>query len=152
MPSVFSTARAAAPPGVPMKRPRAMVIEDDPGCRELLTRLLDSEGYAVTATDSALGAAALVRWLRPQVVVLELALSYRSGATLLANLKADPRTAHIPVIMVSAMPELLVGERRAMAADVIGKPLDVRAVLDAVRATGRPRRLAARGARSATVE
>ena len=118
---------------------RVLVIEDDPDISTLLRTILEGGGYAVTARESALGACGLVRTLRPNVILLDLALPYRSGASLLAELKADSDTAAIPVIVVSAFAERLTTERRALAAAVIPKPFSPRELLDAIRAVRRPR-------------
>ena len=118
---------------------RVLVIEDDPDISTLLRTILEGGGYAVTARESALGAWGLVRTLRPDVILLDLALPYRSGASLLAELKADSDTAPIPVIVVSAFVERLTAERRALAATVIPKPFSPRELLDAVRAVRRLR-------------
>ena len=112
---------------------RVLVIEDDPGIRDLLTDALLSDGYTVTATESALGAATLVRRLLPRVILLDLGLPYRSGGALLQDLKSDPQTAPIPVLIVSALTETLTPERRAMASAVIAKPFNPEALLNAVR-------------------
>ena len=117
-----------------MHRRRALVIEDDPVIQRLLERILKPEDYAVTTTDSALGAMDLVRRLRPHVILLDLGLPYRSGATLLAELKADPATTDVPVVVVSAMDEVLTDERRAQAAAVLAKPFSPRTLLETVRA------------------
>jgi DNA-binding response OmpR family regulator len=115
------------------ERRRVLIVEDEPGLAEFLTDLLGDEGYAVTATDSAIGARALVRSAEPHAILLDLGLPYRSGASLLAELKADPRTAHIPVLVVSGMPEVLAGGRRGLAAAVLPKPFGAQALLDALR-------------------
>jgi CheY-like chemotaxis protein len=112
---------------------RVLVIEDDPGIRDLLTDALLSDGYSVTATESALGAATLVRRLLPRVILLDLGLPYRSGGALLQDLKSDPQTAAIPVLIVSALTETLAPERRAMASAVIAKPFSPDTLLDEVR-------------------
>ena len=116
-----------------MKRQRVLVIEDDPSIRDVLTDLLVSAGYEVTATESVFGAQALVKRRRPAVILLDLGLPYRSGASLLAALKADATTASIPIIIISALPNTLTAERRALASYVIEKPFDVEAVLSRVR-------------------
>ena len=109
-----------------------LVIEDDPDHQRLLADVLELAGYAVTVADSALGAAALARRLQPDLILLDLGLPYRSGASLLAELKADPRTAAIPVLVVSAAAESLSDERRALAAAVVSKPFSPRALLEAM--------------------
>jgi two-component system, NtrC family, nitrogen regulation response regulator NtrX len=123
-----------------MRRRRVLVIDDDPDLRGILTDLLEDEGYAVTTAEAVLGAMALARRLRPDVILLDLGLPYRSGASLLPELKADPSTADIPVVVVSGMPEVLTAERRAMAAGVVAKPFDTEVLLAAVRAARRPAR------------
>jgi CheY-like chemotaxis protein len=99
--------RAAGPAG-----PAVLVVEDDPGVAALLADVLAGAGYAPATTDSALGAAALARRLRPAAVLLDLGLPYRSGGALLDDLKADPATAGIPVLMVSALADAPPPTRR----------------------------------------
>ena len=113
---------------------QVLVIEDDDDMRDILTELLASAGYEVTAAESALGTVALVQRLRPRVILLDLGLPYRSGALLLADLKAEATTAQIPIIIISALPETLSAERRALASSIVKKPFDVETVLNAVRA------------------
>ena len=114
-------------------REAVVVVEDNPDLAALLAEELADAGYAVTATGSAVGAAALVRRLRPRAVVLDLALPYRSGAALLAELKADPRTASVPVVVVSAYTEHLSVAQAGLAAAVIPKPFDLSSLLAVIR-------------------
>ena len=134
-------ARGAAGPGRgarPTTRGGAVVVvEDHPDLAALLTDELTDAGYAVTATGSALGAVALARRVRPRAVVLDLGLPYRSGVALLAELKADPRTAAIPVVVVSAYTDQLSAEQVALTAAVIPKPFPLDALLAALRAPPR---------------
>ena len=120
--------------GVAMERQPVLIIEDDPTMQGLVVELLEGEGYAVACTDSVLGAMGLVRQLRPCIILLDLGLPYRSGASLLADLKADATTARIPVLVVSGLPEALTAERRALATAVVEKPFDANTLLEAVRA------------------
>jgi CheY-like chemotaxis protein len=120
--------------GNAMRQIRVLAVEDDPEVRDVLSDLLQSEGCSFTAMDAALGAAGLVRRTWPDVVLLDLGLPYRSGVRLLIELKADPSTASIPVIILSAMIEVLTAEQRAMAAAVIAKPFDTDALVDTVKA------------------
>jgi len=115
-----------------MGRERVLVVEDEPDIINVLADLLSTAGYDVTTTDSVFGAAALVRQLDPCVVLLDLGLPYRPGTTLLAELKADPRTADVPVLIISGLPETLTEERRAQATAVLTKPVDIASLLSAV--------------------
>ena len=115
-----------------MERRRVLVIEDDPDVQRMLGTILDLAGYAVSAMDSALGAMATVRRTHPDVILLDLALPYRSGASLLADLKADAGTATVPVLVVSGNAHILSAKRRAQAVGVIAKPFSAGDLLAAV--------------------
>lgn len=54
------------------------------------------------------------------------------GRSILRLLKEDARTAHIPVLAISAATRLLTDAERALAAAVIGKPFDIEALLGVV--------------------
>ena len=112
---------------------RILVVEDDDLISTFLVDLLTSTGYEATATDSAFGAARLVRELRPAAVLLDLGLPYRPGTELLVELKSDEETADVPVVVISGMIESLSEERQALAAGVLGKPIDVERLLALLR-------------------
>ena len=116
------------------QRDRVLVVDDDPACRVLLDAIFDMYGFDVFTTDTVLGASSLIASFKPNVIVLDLALPYRSGASWLAQLKANPGTAGIPVVILSSMPDMLPRERRMQAAAVVAKPFRTRALVDTVRA------------------
>jgi len=116
-----------------MRSERILIVEDDADIREILAYIMGSlGGYRVTTTDSAFGVPGLVRELHPAVVLLDIGLPYRPGTELLDELKADPRTADVPVVIFSGLLEMLSEERRAMAAAVVRKPIDPARMLDVV--------------------
>ena len=116
-----------------MGQERILIVEDDQVLVDLLTEFLTRADFEVVAVDSALGAAELARQLQPRAVLLDLGLPFRPGTALLADLKADVRTADIPVIILSGMTEVLSDARRAMAAAVVTKPFDPESLLNTIR-------------------
>ena len=122
--------------GDPPRRRRVLVVEDDEALAALWAQALAADGHEVRALASALGVAGLLRGWRPDVVLLDLGLPYRSGAALLADLKAAPATAGIPVVVLSAAPETLPPGRAALAAAVLGKPIALRCLSEVVRTAG----------------
>jgi CheY-like chemotaxis protein len=118
---------------MPPEPHRVLVVKEDATDRAVMRAVLSASGLDVTTTDSALSASQLVLALRPNVILLDLALTYRSGAAWLAELKADPRKADIPVLVVTALSDVLPDERRALAADVIAKPIHPRTLTERVR-------------------
>src|SRR5438309_2118104 len=109
-----------------------LIVEDDPYFSELVGDVLQTAGYEVTATTSGFGVTGLVRRLNPGAILLDLGLPYRPGASVLADLKADPHTAHVPVLILSGMTEALSQERRSMATAVLAKPIDMADLIQAV--------------------
>jgi CheY-like chemotaxis protein len=120
--------------------PGVLVAEDDPEGAALLADVLAGAGYAPTATASALGAAALAPRLRPAAVLLDLGLPSRSGGALLGDPEADPATAAVPGLVVSALTDALPPTRRAVAAGVVAKPFRPVALLAALRSACSPPR------------
>jgi DNA-binding response OmpR family regulator len=108
---------------------RALVLEDEESIGELWTMLLRKDGYDVVCRQSALGLGALLRRWHPDVILLDLGLPFRSGATALADFKADPATAGIPIVVLSGAPDSLSPARAALAAAVLTKPVGMQTLL-----------------------
>ena len=119
--------------GVP-ERALALVIEDEPHIARLLREILESQGHAVTEIEDGALAASAVRALRPDVVLLDIGLPNVHGLDVLEDVKGDPDTAHVPVIVVTAWWSAdLSGRARAMGATaVIAKPFEIEEVRRAV--------------------
>ncbi len=113
--------------------PRVVVVEDEPDTAALYADVLSEAGYAVTVLGSALGARAQLQRMRPAVVVLDLGLPYRSGLSLLSELKADRATAGIPVVIVSGITTELPAEAVRLVAAQIAKPFDFDTLVDVLR-------------------
>ena len=110
-----------------------LVVEDDPDMSDMLAGILEHEGFVVQRSDSAFAVARMVQDLEPAVVILDLGLPYRPGSALLDELKSEPGTANVPVIVVSGLTEGLSPERSALAAAVVSKPFTIDELVTAVR-------------------
>ena len=110
---------------VNLRTETVLVVEDSQVIRRVLTLLLEGEGYRVVATDRGREAVTLAREQRPDVVTLDLALADADGRETLRQLKQDPVTQHIPIVVLSAFVQALSPAERWYAADIILKPFDV---------------------------
>lgn len=110
-----------------------LVVDDSEVIRQIITLLLRGEGYQVVATGRGTEAIELARRQRPDAVTLDLALADADGRDVLRQLKHDPATKPIPVIIVSAFADALNPADRWYAADVIPKPFDVDDLLGRLR-------------------
>jgi DNA-binding response OmpR family regulator len=79
-----------------------LLIEDEPSIAEAIRFLLTRDGCDVVTFDQGVGAIERVRQIQPDLVILDVMLPGRSGLDILADLRADPGTADLPVIMLTA--------------------------------------------------
>jgi diguanylate cyclase (GGDEF)-like protein len=82
-----------------------LVIDDDPDCRELLTRRLGSRGYEPISASSAHAARMILEKRTPDAILLDLSMPGIDGLTYLQELRKDERTQSIPVLLISARHE-----------------------------------------------
>ncbi len=113
-----------------------LLIEDEPNIAEAIRFILTRDGWRVSLHDDGNGAVARVRDARPDLVILDLMLPGVSGLDILCALRADPATAGLPVLMLSA--KGLARDREAAeraGADVfMSKPFSNAEMLAQVRA------------------
>lgn len=119
-----------------MKREHIVVIEDEPDILEVVQYNLTREGYKVTAAKSGDDGLARVRKENPDLVLLDLMLPGIDGLEVCRRLQADPVTAPIPVVMVTAKGEEsdVVTGLSLGADDYITKPFSPKELVARVRA------------------
>jgi two-component system cell cycle response regulator DivK len=79
-----------------------LVVEDDPGNQELVTRFLKREGHSVLhAEDGEAGVMAATAHL-PAMVVMDLGLPGMDGWEAARRIRSNPDTAHIPILALTA--------------------------------------------------
>lgn len=101
-----------------------LVVDDTSDTRELYSLYLSSRGFKVpTARDGLDGLDAACRH-QPDVIVMDLSMPGLDGIEAIRRLKADPRTSHIPVLLLTAYPLHAVtgGALEAGADDFLTKP------------------------------
>ena len=110
------------------------MVDDDAMIRRLITLNLELEGFEVAHADDGQTCLDAVREFQPQVVVLDGALPILDGLTTAVRLRADPATAGIKIVMVSARAQQ-ADVRRGLAAGVdvyLTKPFDPEVLIRAV--------------------
>jgi CheY-like chemotaxis protein len=79
-----------------------LIVDDKSELLHLMRRVLEDEQYQVDIHQNGLDAFATVKATLPDLVILDLVLGNISGKEILKQLKADPVTAEIPVIVYTA--------------------------------------------------
>jgi two-component system phosphate regulon response regulator PhoB len=114
-----------------MKRGRILVVDDEPDLLELVRHQLQKEHYEVaTALDGEV-ALAQARRNPPDLVVLDLMLPGIDGLEVCRRLRADPRTMHVPIVMLTAKGEesdAVIGLSQG-ADDYVRKPFGAKELL-----------------------
>jgi len=115
--------------------PAVVLVDDDRASLDLLSAYLDGSPTQVLRARDGVEALELVREVAPAAVVLETNLPRRDGWQVLAELKADPATAAIPVVITSVVDDRPRG--LALGADVyLLKPVRRDELIDALRHVG----------------
>ena len=119
-----------------MSKVKIVIIEDEPDIIEVMSYNLKREGFLVSSSRRGDEGLSLVRKQSPALVLLDLMLPGTDGLSVCQQLKADPMTREIPIIMVSAKGEesdVVIGLGLG-ADDYIAKPFSPRELLARVKA------------------
>jgi chemosensory pili system protein ChpA (sensor histidine kinase/response regulator) len=92
---VTSNVTAAAAPIV-------MVVDDSITVRKITTRLLEREGYRVVTARDGVDALEQLKKERPAVMLIDIEMPRMDGFDLTRNVRGDPRTMEIPIVMISS--------------------------------------------------
>jgi PAS domain S-box-containing protein len=110
--------------------PVVLVIEDEPGGRELLASYLEPLGVRTECASSADEGIRMARDLKPDAITLDLLMPGKSGWRVLRELRAMPETSGIPVFVVSVLDE---SPAMLEATEYLQKPLKKEALVQALR-------------------
>ncbi|MBN2386054.1 MAG: response regulator [Anaerolineales bacterium] len=120
-----------------MTKGRILVVEDDADNLQLVCILLETAGHEVLTSRSGQEGLDLVRQEHPDLVVMDLSLPEVDGWTAARELKADPQTAVVPLLALTA--HTLPGDRkRALEAGFdgyISKPINIAVLIETVSRT-----------------
>lgn len=113
------------------EREDILVVDDTPANLDLLLSLLSKRGYRIRPAPSGEIALRSAFAKQPNIILLDINMPGMDGYEVCERLKADERTADIPVIFLSAMDEVIDKVRafEVGAVDYIGKPFHVDEVI-----------------------
>ena len=116
--------------------PTILLVEDNEMNRDMLSRRLERRGYRVVLATDGQSGVEMAGTEAPDLVLMDMSLPVLDGWEATRRLKADPRTAHLPVIALTA--HAMSGDReRALAAgcdDYDTKPIELPRLLGKIEA------------------
>ena len=110
---------------------KILIVDDTPANMSVLLDVLEPHGYVVAAAPNGLVALNVVSRLQPDLILLDIMMPELDGLATCRRLKANPATAEIPVLFLSARDDSasVLDGFRAGAADYIVKPFQPEEVL-----------------------
>ena len=110
---------------------KILVADDDPGIRDIFKIIFERAGYSIEIKEDA-EEVLKNNFTIPDVFLIDKLLSGYDGLDICRYLKSNPLTCHIPVIMVSASPDIGVTAIKAGADDFVEKPFDLKYLLKVI--------------------
>ena len=114
------------------KNARILVLDDDPDIGTMIKMMLEYKGYRVIVSDRADLAQQALNDGGVDLIIMDMLLSGVNGTDLCIDLKKNPSTSHIPVIMISAHPNAKEICLQAGADEFISKPFDMNDILSKI--------------------
>jgi DNA-binding response OmpR family regulator len=115
--------------------PKVAVIEDDPDIAELLRQVLGSEGFQVTLIRNGAQALPVLETSRFDAAILDVMLPGKDGITVMREIRENPLTEKLPVVMLSAKvdEQTMWSGWRAGCDLYLSKPFDSEKLVQAMR-------------------
>ena len=110
-----------------------LVVEDHADVREMLTVLLETEGFSVRTAANGAEALRQLHEARPALILLDLMMPVMSGDQFRERQLADPALRDVPVICMTAAHDGLARAERLRADAFFPKPVDFESLIGAVR-------------------
>ena len=109
-----------------------LVIDDDAGILDALEAFLESEEYSVITSSNSDYINKLNPENLPDIILLDVLLSGEDGRDVCRKIKSQTKTMYIPIVMMSAAPDMEASVKKAKADDFLKKPFDIEEVLDTI--------------------
>ena len=113
---------------------RILIADDDPGAREMLSRICAFQGHEVEHVGDAARAKAAYDRMKPDLVLLDLAMPLGGGTSFVEAIRGEEGGPTCPIIVISGYVDVLEPEEREAlgAVAILKKPLEVATVMNAV--------------------
>ena len=109
-------------------RAKVLIVDDDPAILDAISLILEDEGYGVS-TASGGDIVSIAEREQPDIVLLDIRLSGQDGRDVCRALKTAPKTARVPVLMISANQHGAAYAQQAGADDYLAKPFELDDIL-----------------------
>ena len=107
------------------RMPHILVIDDEPDIIKIIRTVLEEKGYQVVGLVSSAEIFQIIQQTAPDLILLDLWMPIVSGEEVITQLKSQPQTAQIPIMVLSASKDTETIARRMGADDYLCKPFEI---------------------------
>ncbi len=109
-----------------------LIIDDNEDILFMLKAMLEMKGYLITPKDSPENIELFIEKSLPDLILMDMLLSGADGREVCRNIKMNQAIAHIPIIMISALPDANISCVEAGTDYFLGKPFEMIDLFDTV--------------------
>ena len=114
------------------KSKQILIIEDDDDILQVLETVLEYNEFAVTGIEGTENIFESIEEHKPDLIITDYLLSGQNGGRICQLLKSNKETCHIPVMLISAYPELAISFGKFGFDAFINKPFDIGELLEKI--------------------
>lgn len=107
------------------KNHHILVIDDNEDILFMLKTMLEMKGYSLSTKDNPLHIELFIEQVKPDVILMDMLLSGSDGRDICRMIKKNTRIAHIPMVMISALPDAKNSCIKAGSDYFLGKPFEM---------------------------
>jgi len=101
---------------------RILIVDDEFGLAEVVAEMLEERGFETELAINGQLALDIIRERVPDLVLLDGMMPIMDGPEVVRALRADPRTAALPIILMTALPHVVPADVQAATCAVLHKP------------------------------
>jgi len=112
---------------------KVLLLDNDEGVLDVMQEALSYEGFQIKAIDSTDNIFPLIDGFDPDLIILDYILSGVNGGEICHQIKANPKTTDLPVIIMSAYPRVIRSLGYYGCDDFIAKPFDLDDIVERIK-------------------
>ena len=101
---------------------RVLIVDDEFGLAEVVAEMLSERGFETSLAINGQIALDLINEEVPDLLLLDCMMPILDGAGVVRALRSDPRTARLPIILMTALPHVVPPDVQASACALLAKP------------------------------
>lgn len=112
---------------------KVLVLDNDEGVLDVMQEALNYEGYQVKIIEETENIFPVINAFDPDLIILDYILSGVNGGEICHQIKANPKTTEIPVMIMSAYPRVIGSLGYYGCDDFIAKPFDLDDIVERIK-------------------